>query len=261
MRSPYRFTQAALVAATLLFPGGTSAAPGINLAWNHCLGEGTGVQNAAFACDTNAGSHTLVGSFQLGSDMAIVIGDEVVIQLASASPVLPSWWQYYAAGSCRLASLSASFLPDPPGGVCVDWAQGQAVGGVYYCTSSLACADYPPSPNGARMKVVSAVTQQAAQQLQGGVEYFSFNVTIDHAKTIGDGACEGCSIPVCLVLNSIEVVDRTNHSRKLTTPTAPGSNFVTWQGGGVPIVGGASGCPAATAAHRSTWGDVKTLYR
>jgi hypothetical protein len=63
------------------------------------------------------------------------------------------------------------------------------------------------------------------------------------------------------VLNSIDVVGKNNvGSRKLTTPTAPGTNYVTWQGGGVPVVGPVVGCPAATATHRSNWGEVKSLY-
>jgi hypothetical protein len=67
---------------------------------------------------------------------------------------------------------------------------------------------------------------------------------------------------VCIVLNSIRVVPMGDiGSRTLTTPIAPGTNFVTWQGGGVPVVGGVAGCPAVTAAHGSTWGAVKSLYR
>jgi hypothetical protein len=39
------------------------------------------------------------------------------------------------------------------------------------------------------------------------------------------------------------------------------ANFVTWQGGGAPAVGGAIGCPAATPVRRAVWGSLKSLYR
>ncbi|MEY4374897.1 MAG: hypothetical protein RL760_1064, partial [Candidatus Eisenbacteria bacterium] len=47
----------------------------------------------------------------------------------------------------------------------------------------------------------------------------------------------------------------------LNTPTAPGSNVVTWQGGaGVSSTLG-GGCPAAVPTRNSSWTGVKSLYR
>ena len=60
---------ALLVAATsLLHIAPARAAEGVNLAWDHCFGQGTGVQNLAFACDTEAGSHVMTGSFVLATN-------------------------------------------------------------------------------------------------------------------------------------------------------------------------------------------------
>jgi hypothetical protein len=117
-------------------------------------------------------------------------------------------------------------------------------------------------PNVAVIKLVEAVAPTSVQDLSAGVEYFSFNLIVNNVKTVGTGSCAGCSVPVCIVLNSINVVAGPfTDNRLLTTPAAPGSNYVTWQGGGLPVVGGISGCPAATPVQRSTWGSVKSLYR
>ena len=265
MTSEPRCARATFVGALLLAllpPAEAHAAPGINLMWNRCFGEGSGVQNVSFACNTNAGSRAMVGSFALTRPMPNVIGTEIIVQLASESPALPEWWRFRNAGYCRLNSLSANFVLNPLDVVCVDWAQSFAVGGLgAYCTADFGCPQFEAA-NVALIKAINAVPQADAMDLLGGVEYFDFNLLINNVKTVGTGNCAGCSTPVCSVLNSIRVVDRGDVSaRQITTPSAPGSNFVTWQGGGVPVVGGVSGCPAATPVKRSTWGSVKSLYR
>ncbi len=257
-----RTASAAALLLALLPPAGANAAPGINLMWNRCFGEGSGVQNLSFACNTNVGSRAIVGSFALTRPMPQVIGTEIILQLASESPTLPEWWKFHNAGYCRLSSLSVNFVQNPLDVVCVDWAQGFSVGGLgAYCTVDFSCFQVQAA-NVALIKAIDAVAQENAMDLSSGVEYFDFNLLINNVKTVGTGSCAGCSTPVCIVLNSIRVVDKGDVSaRQITTPSAPGSNFVTWQGGGVPVVGGVSGCPAATPVKRSTWGSVKSLYR
>lgn len=250
-----------LFALLLTLTPATAAGEGVNLAWNDCLGQGTGIQNVTFACNTNAGRHVLSGSFVLGQAVPDAVGLEIVLDLASDSATLPPWWTFLAPGSCRVSSLTADFLPQPTETVCADWANSLAVGGLAaYCTGF--CDNTFLSANRARIKLVDAVPQADAQNLATGTEYFAFHLWLDHQKTVGAGACSGCLTPVCIVLNSIDVVGRGNvGSRKLTTSAAPGSDFASWQGGGVPVVNGVSGCPAATATRRSTWGGVRSLYR
>jgi hypothetical protein len=106
------------------------------------------------------------------------------------------------------------------------------------------------------------VPATSATPIVGGDELYDFTINITNQKTVGTGSCAGCTTPVCIVLNSINVVAQDNvEERLLSTPTAPGSNFITWQGGGNPSAGGTIGCPAATPTRRSTWGSVKSLYR
>ena len=90
-----------------------------------------------------------------------------------------------------------------------------------------------------------------------------FILKIDSQKTAGTGSCAGCAVPACLVLSSINLVrSAPAPSLRLSGPAnLTDSDFVTWQGGGVPDVGGVTGCPAATPTRRTTWGAVRTLYR
>jgi hypothetical protein len=130
-----------------------------------------------------------------------------------------------------------------------------------YCTASVGCPA-PAAANGAIIKLINAVAPNNATLLSGGQPYYDFTINISNIKTVGDGSCNGCTVPVCIVLNSINVVAKNNvEHRFLTGPTSPASNYVTWQGGGNPVGGGTIGCPAATATRNSSWGSVKALYR
>jgi hypothetical protein len=253
-----------LAALSLGLPRHAIAAEGVNLAWDHCLGQGTGVQNLAFACDTDAGSHVMTGSFVLAANLDQAVGLEIVVELAAASPALPAWWDLWAAGSCRPTSLAANLVPDPADPACLDWSLGAAQGGLAkYCTYGGPCFSGPPaSPNQAKIIIGDAVAAENARDLTPGSEYFAFHVVIDNARTTGATGCGGCAVPVCIGLNSINVVGKDNiGSRLLTTPSMPGSNFIAWQGGAVPASRSVPGCPAVTAARHSTWGTVKSLYR
>jgi hypothetical protein len=232
---------------------------GCNLRWDHCYGDG-GVQNRNFACDTNSGSETLVGSFVPAWDIANVSGLEIVMDLASASTSLPAWWELKNAGTCRQLSLGMNLVPVAPTvTACPDWGQGNTAGGIgAYRIGSR-------GPNSVRMVAAVAVPQSVLQFLSAGHEYFGFNLTINHAKTVGIGNCAGCTTPVCMVFNSVMMTTPTQSlNRWLTGPAnQTDSNFTTWQGGGVPVGpnGSAPGCPSATPTLRQTWGALKSLYR
>ena len=96
-----RFT---LSVALLCIASAAAGTPGVRLSWNHCAGEGTGAHNAVFACASNLGSHTMIGSFVLDSDFPTVIGVEVFIDLATASAALPPWWDLRGGSGCRSTS-------------------------------------------------------------------------------------------------------------------------------------------------------------
>jgi len=232
--------------ALLLVTATAASAAGLSLAWNACHGDG-GVQNLDFACNTNTGNRALVGSFQLASDLANVNSDELVVDLAATSATLPDWWRFLSGGSCRQTALSiaANDVPNCPD--------------LFVSSASMNIAAYQvggQSPNFARLLSVNAVTPSGSVNLVGGVEYSLARWTISNSKTVGSPSCAGCTTPVCIVFSSANIVTADQPTGiKLTQPATPGSNYITWQGGG----GGF--CPAATPTRNSTWSAVKSLYR
>jgi hypothetical protein len=222
-----------------------------------------GLQNQSFACNTNIGVRPMHGSFVLASDMPDVIGSEIILQLAADSPTLPAWWQFKNIGSCRQSALSVVAIPNPADVVCLDWSGEQMVIGLgAYCTVDFPCIAPPPGANAAVIKVINAVPQAGAMALSAGVEYYDFTLNVSNAKTVGTGSCAGCSVPVCIVLNSIRVVDLGDqHSRFISTPTVPRQQLCDLAGRWHPRRRGYDRLPAATSTRRSTWGTVKSLYR
>jgi hypothetical protein len=234
-----------------------SAAQGLNLRWGACLGDG-GTFNRNFACNTNNANHQLTGSFELGGPLDNVSGNEIVVDLAADAPTLPAWWEVRSPGVCRSASLSFNTTISGAAINCFDWGSGLSVGGIgAYNIGGVG------GPNTARIVAASAVPPSALQNLGPMTEYFSFNMVVNSAKTVGTPSCAGCQIPVCIVFNSLNLTTPVAaNNRKLTGPTnGTDSDFCTWQGGGNPGGPRGTGCPGATPAKSSTWGTVKSLYR
>jgi hypothetical protein len=240
-----------------------SAAPGTNLRWLACFGD-AGAANRNFACNLNTGTEALVGGFELGADLTGTTGIEIVVDVATAGSTLPAWWVFSGVGGCRVATppiLVMNPTISVSASACADWAGGAAAGGLAAYQIGTA------GPNTARMIGGFAVAAANAANLTGGQEYFGFNALISHAKTVGTGACAGCNIAACIVLNSIKcatppVAGQPSRDVTVSGPTnGTDSNFCTWQGGAGVNSGRGTGCPAATPTQKTTWQQVKSLYR
>jgi hypothetical protein len=261
----------ALFTASLITTAASAAPtpPGVNLRWDQCFSDG-GVMNKTFACDTNTGSERLVMSVVLDADKADVSGQELRLMLQSATPTLPSWWAFANVGTCRQTSMTfATALP--LGAVnCLDWADGQATGGI----GSYSIGFF--GPNSVLLQIAAAVPQSSLATLLAGQEYFVGSLVINHAKTVGTGACLGCDQPVCILFDRLRVTTPVfeNNLTLINAANGPDSQFARWQGGhetnvAVDCSGHNLGCihsftcvPAtATGTRGSTWGAVKALYR
>lgn len=257
-----------LLALLLIAPA--ASASGIFLKWDACHADG-GVSARSFACDTNAGTETLVCSAVLDADFAGVTGIEAQIVGQSASGGVPAWWMLYNAGSCRRTALSLEASPAGPIAGCPSPFPVAALGGIgAYAT------DYP-SAGGIQIKVACAVPPGSEGTVAAGQEYFLFALTISHAKTVGTGSCTGCSDPMCLGIGlvTLTAVSPTPAVEFRTNflPIDQG-HLVSWQNSAAGAVyafqinpplghelGYAMTCSGVTAARRSTWGAVKSLYR
>ena len=224
-------------ALILLVIGAPAHAGALHLRWNACLGDG-GAVNRSFACDTNDGRETLVGSFVLADDMKHVSGVEVLLDVVVAGDALPAWWQFKNAGACRQGALTWS--TDVPANAehCVDWGGGQAGGGL---------AGYKAGAFGAssaRIIGVNAVPYNELSDLKANSEYFAFALALRHTGTAGKDACAGCRLGACIALRSIKLTTPVLANDRLLAPapedtSATADRRVTWQdGAGVVIPAG-----------------------
>jgi hypothetical protein len=239
-----------LVLATLVLTAPAVQAGGINLTWGSGCWQDNPATLHAFACDSNAGSATLTASFAFDRAPGGIDGFEAALDLQSDSSVLPDWWQLTPPGGCRQGALSGSAdFTGAPGG-CVDAWQGHAhiVGTAWHTALFPGGYNPPPALNRAKLWIF-VLTDGPLWYLQSGIEYYGFKVTVDHQKSVGPGACGGCSTPVTIVLNEMWAGE---HGWKLTNPLA--NTCVRWQAGGL------TPC-SATPAQNPTWGRVKSLYR
>ena len=243
------------VVAAMLFVASSALAGGVNLAWNNCASEG-GLANRAGACVANTGTNALVGSFVPNADINGVTGIEIVIDLIAGngtSPI-PAWWEISSLTDCRggaSPALSMNGTVNPANGICNDWAAGQSAGGLaaFDGSGTIAAANQPAHR---RIKGGFAVPGAAAQDLLASQEYFAFNALINNSKSVGASACAGCTTPVCIVLNSVNVVAGTVSNDFIGAGTLANSNIATWQGVGPDC--------SLVPTKNATWGQVKALY-
>ncbi len=232
----------------------------LNLRWNDCWGDG-GVQNRDFACDRNTGSEVLVASFVPMYYFPQMTGDEWVVELATASSLLADWWWLLNAGNCRQTSLGLVSEPPASAVACADWDEGQAGGLFGGFTFNII------RPYSARINGLHWMADGLSAPVLPDHEYHAFTLVINHQRTVGSGACGGCTVGACIGFKGLRMTSpdpNVDQVLQLGRFASDGdASMVTWQGGaGVafPAPGGLS-CPAATPAKNSTWGAVKSLYR
>ncbi|MBI1797398.1 MAG: hypothetical protein HYR74_10145 [Candidatus Eisenbacteria bacterium] len=224
-------------------PGGRGR---LNLSWNDCSTLET--TNRTFACNSNIGSNVIVVSYDPGIDIPDLVGNDIAIDLQTASTTLDPWWQLFNPGQCRTTSLSSSadFTAGPS--TCADFWKGLAQGGI---------GSYTVNVNRARILAFWAVPNANAGPVTAGTEYYSCKLTINNTKTVGTGACGGCTQGVCLVLSVVALDYHPNAPLQKSIQDPINQNWITWQSGtGIP-----GGCYGATPAQKKTWGQIKALYR
>jgi hypothetical protein len=228
---------------------GRAGAAGINLGWNDCPSGATYSLSRTFACDTNIGTHTLVGSFVAPAGIVKMSANEIVIDMQTSGATLPEWWGL-RTGLCRFGSLTENW--DFTGGpfTCYDYWQGGAIGAIRMFD--------PPVGNRARIKGVFAIAagDPRITSVPEGTHVYSFKANISNAKTVGPGSCAGCAAEACIVLRSIRLNQPVPFPQPtLTNPVV--AQHVIWQS----WTDASGECPQVTPAKKQTWGSIKALYR
>jgi hypothetical protein len=262
-----RIVRFASTLAALMFAMPALAETGLHLSWDHCAADGR-VANKAFACDTNDGSELLVLSFDPPEAKDDVNGFEITVHIKSSSASLPEWWRF-AAGTCRVAGMSYDLSP-AVAGTCAYPLSANAAGGI-----GAFQVDWF-GPGSLRIIAISAVPQADQFAVAPGQEYFAFALVLRKVRTVGAGACGGCSTPVCIGFGHLRITGQvidTNINMYAGGSGLGGSDAtVTWQNAFVheytAITEKASEYVSMTCdpdnsapARTSTWGAVKSLYR
>lgn len=239
-------TRVFLLLAPLLFAHDVSAA-GLNLRWDACGSQG--VNNKSFACNTNTGTNKMAGSFVAPSGVTQLTGMEMTMIGTFNGAGVPSWWQMKNAGTCRQAAISLSTTQDVGWTACTNPWSALSFGSVgSYTVGS-------PTANNVKISMIAAVFSGGAGPLISGREYYSFTLAVSNVKTVGTGACAGCTTPACLLLQSIKLTQPVGVGDFiLTNPVSPNSHAVTWQGESFAACTG-------TPVQNATWGRIRSMYR
>ena len=242
--------------------GSVPVSEGINLSWDDC-GE-HGVTGKTFACDANTGApFTLVASFVPPSGIGAYLGLSAQIAIGNPGGDLPEWWKHGITYCRSSTALSSSF--DFTGGPnsCQDVFAGRAVGGF------LLEVGYP-SPSRARLLVQAAMPLGVESPLDPATEYYGFKINISRSRTTGEGSCFGCSTPMCIQLNEIQLFQPLGNNNNPRISVPMGNNVATWQGAtscfvATPVQVSLVTAEAIAGEVRLAWelprGDGATLYR
>jgi hypothetical protein len=248
--------------AALLAPS-TAIAVGIDLNWDNCLFNAANrVADKTFACDTNdGGPFQLFGSLRTGIALSGVTGwsADIYIFPGPGDVVANDWWRM-GAQDCREGGISFVGLPAQMTNVtpCAKGLVGAGtptVGSAYFLKESF--RDWY------RVGVLwtSGITVSAT------AKYQLFRIDLNTSRTVSDpghpenGVCAGCLELACIELALVEVHRPGGSPNGLDDFfNSEISSWVTWQWGGYyPQYS----CPYDTGdpVRRSTWGQVKSLYR
>jgi hypothetical protein len=225
--------------------GGAGA---INLSWNDC--GAAGVADNAFLCNTNSGPpFIMVASFVAPGTLPEFLGLSAQIDVKTADPTLPAWWQHGNMQCRSTTGLSTDFNFVAGPFSCLDFFAGAAAGGFAYDIGF-------GTPDRGRLRVQCAVPFDNRNQITtADGEYYAFKAVVTRGKTTGAGSCDGCLLPGCLVLNEVQLFQPPAQQNDPVITTPGNRNYVTWQ------TGTGTNCPQSTPTRTATWGQVKSLYR
>jgi hypothetical protein len=218
------------------------------VAWNDCGAAGTAART--FACNTNTGSEQIIVSFHPGTATDAVYQFQTVLTVGTLLyDVIPDWWAFTPTTGCRRTSLLASGDFSAASGACADPWFGAA-----FTQTTVTGQFYFGDPAFRRLVIRATVgiPYAAAAPLDPNTEYYGERLTLNHQKTVGTGACAGCSQPLCIALSSASTV--ANPDNPVTTSLWPSVQAaIVWNGG--------ASCDRLVPAKNRTWGAIKTLYR
>ncbi len=208
--------------------------------------SGAGLDHLSFGCGSTLVELPLFPALVLATPVDSVIALELVIDFDVASTSLPEWWRM-GPGECREDSWAADALA---GASCIDPWESAGLASVQGWISG--------QPGGvARHGRLLVAVAPGVGQLASFEADVAYSLARIRLRTINTPSCPGCTIPACMVFNSVLIRRLPGSSVEeifISDPEMPGLERATWQGG--------SGADCQSVpARRTTWGMVKGLYR
>ena len=246
-----------LLCAGLLFllTARPAVATDIHLAWDDC--GAAGQEKKFFGCETNVGpAYTIVGSFIPPEGITAFVGLQARVWALASSDSLPDWWKH-GIGQCRSnTGLTATFDFTTGPFTCQDFFAGQALGTLSYTVGF-------SGPNTARLDVAAAVDLDHAGPLDPTLEYYAFQLRFLRSRTVGPDACAGCSIPVCVFIETMQLFQTpaVNNDPIIYNAFGPAAIWQNASFANYTEVGPVCMALDPVPTARATWGRIKTLFR
>lgn len=249
-----------LTAVLLAGSVAVASAAGLNVNWGtECYGD-VPVSALTWTCTSNTYAGTRPGaagsgvigitcSYSLPVAKTNVVATDLYMEGGTNNTLVavPDWWRL-GDGECRgepnvAAPVSLTGVYGGSG-ACFDYYAGTGLGGIGLY-----------SDEGARAHINATwAVPDPLGEIPAETEVFAATFKIKTAKTVGDGACGGCTAPFTWALNYIQIAFQGEpNSLQLGIPIA--NQCLSWNGGyGGFLCWGDD-------ARRTTWGQVKSLYR
>jgi hypothetical protein len=224
-----------------------AAAGGFNLTWGSICYTESPVPSLVFACATNTGTAgILTTSFAIDAEMTDLVGIEWAIDGQSDTPTLPDWWQVSIAPSADCRAGKATFNSNytaVESATCVDWTAG----------AGFNAPNYTWTGNRVHITLGTAIDASGPYDAVAGQEYYSGGVTILNSKTVGTGACTGCSTGMVFAQNHFTAAGLAGRRDDFETTLTGGNQCLSWNN--------ASTLCEIVPVRATTWGQIKSLYR
>jgi hypothetical protein len=243
-----------LCSAALALSASSAFAVGLDLTWNNCVNE-TNAQDINFTnCNVSTRSVRFFGVLKVPSALPNFIAVSGVLDMQQeAVAALDRFWRFddTSAGGCNAAGIGFSNAVEPSSTPCDSETSPWGFNGAEAGSSNLGfIAGFNGVPN--RGRQFFSVNRDASSPfpLDVGINYYMMDVTINSSQR---AACPGCTGAIAIVWNSAEMIENDNTRTFVTGPDKLG-NCVTINHAGPATC-------AATPTRKSTWGQLKSLYR
>lgn len=248
--------KAAPLVLALLLVSSLVRAHELHLTAGDCASAHPAIPHAlVFNCTSNASpSVDIIGSVRLSAPIPHIDAFGAVVDFQTQSASVPDWWRF-DAGGCH-AGYATGTIDQPAAGSCTALAYVPIAAGHLAVGLDYWAANFNGS-NRIRYQIAlgidGAVDVPQVDPVLGLDEWGVFRLRISFAdKTVGAGACAGCTTGVCAVFSSMTFDDGG-----IPLQIASANDTGQW----VSFNAGGPSCPAATPTHNSTWGAIKSQYR